>query len=297
MKKFCVIIPTFNSEQNILRCIKSVLNIDYENFDIIVSDNNSSDSTIQILRKIKNKKLKIKEHKTTISKTANWNRAYKYANKYEFILNVHSDNIVKKKILKTYKKFLSTNISVIFGASSKKISYPFPYIFENNFNRIATLGSNVNISGCLINNKKFKKCGMWPEGHEQNQDTYLWMKISKIGSIIYLPIKLHDDLNNKQNKKLINANIEKKLIFFLYLFNERNFFTYKKNILSSINYYVKVCNKNKIAINKILRNSNINLEDNKIIFEYIYILNYKLFATINFFLKFPFFFFKILFFK
>jgi len=44
--KFTAIIATFNSENTIERCIKSILSQDYELFEIIVVDNKSSDETI-----------------------------------------------------------------------------------------------------------------------------------------------------------------------------------------------------------------------------------------------------------
>ncbi len=46
-----IIIPTKNEERNIERCLKSILNSDYKNVEIIVVDQNSTDTTKDICEK------------------------------------------------------------------------------------------------------------------------------------------------------------------------------------------------------------------------------------------------------
>ena len=58
-KLISVIIPTFNSEKYIQQCISSVLNQTYENYEIIVVDNNSTDSTVSIIKSFNSDKIKI----------------------------------------------------------------------------------------------------------------------------------------------------------------------------------------------------------------------------------------------
>ena len=51
---FSIIIPTFNQGDLLARCVKSVLNQSYKNYEIIIIDNNSSDNTSKIINKYKN---------------------------------------------------------------------------------------------------------------------------------------------------------------------------------------------------------------------------------------------------
>ncbi|MBQ6486905.1 glycosyltransferase [Candidatus Saccharibacteria bacterium] len=56
-----VIIPVFNSEHTIEDCIESILNQNYDNIEIILVDDGSSDNSIQIIKNVQcgNKKIKI----------------------------------------------------------------------------------------------------------------------------------------------------------------------------------------------------------------------------------------------
>ena len=47
-----ILIPARNEELNIKQCVNSVLAQNYENFEVIVLDDNSSDATPQILAEI-----------------------------------------------------------------------------------------------------------------------------------------------------------------------------------------------------------------------------------------------------
>lgn len=50
--KFSIIIPLYNSEKWIERCIKSVLNQTYTNYELIVVDDMSTDKSVQIAKKL-----------------------------------------------------------------------------------------------------------------------------------------------------------------------------------------------------------------------------------------------------
>lgn len=57
-----IIVPARNEEKDIERCLLSLMSQDYPNFEIIAVDDNSSDSTLKIMKDMKNNNL---HHKTT----------------------------------------------------------------------------------------------------------------------------------------------------------------------------------------------------------------------------------------
>ena len=54
-----VIIPSYNSENHIERCITSVLNQTNKNFEIIIVDNYSDDKPLEIINNLKSNKIRI----------------------------------------------------------------------------------------------------------------------------------------------------------------------------------------------------------------------------------------------
>ena len=46
--KISIIVPVYNSEKYIEKCLKSLLNQTYKNIEILIVDNNSTDSTANI---------------------------------------------------------------------------------------------------------------------------------------------------------------------------------------------------------------------------------------------------------
>ena len=58
-----IIIPTYNSEDYIAQAIESLLHQTYSNFEIIVVDDASSDSTVKIVRSFNDERLQIIENK------------------------------------------------------------------------------------------------------------------------------------------------------------------------------------------------------------------------------------------
>ena len=55
MSKVSIIIPTYNSEKYIEETIESALSQSYKNMEVIISDDNSKDNTMNIISKYKYK--------------------------------------------------------------------------------------------------------------------------------------------------------------------------------------------------------------------------------------------------
>ena len=64
MEKYCpkvsVVVPTYNRANYLKECLKSILNQDYSNLEIIVSDDNSTDNTFEVVKSFQSKYLFIK---------------------------------------------------------------------------------------------------------------------------------------------------------------------------------------------------------------------------------------------
>jgi len=59
MIKVSVIIPAYNSEKTLQQCLNSVLSQTYENYEVVVVNNNSTDSTKEIIQAVEDKDKRI----------------------------------------------------------------------------------------------------------------------------------------------------------------------------------------------------------------------------------------------
>lgn len=65
--------PVFNGERLIQRALDSLLNQDFKDFELIISDNGSNDGTEQICRKYANHDQRIKYYRSPLNSGAIWN--------------------------------------------------------------------------------------------------------------------------------------------------------------------------------------------------------------------------------
>ncbi|WP_293311989.1 glycosyltransferase family 2 protein [Pedobacter sp. UBA5917] len=56
---FSIIIPTYNSSETLKKCLESILNQTFEDFEVLIMDGNSTDTTVQIAKSYANDKIKI----------------------------------------------------------------------------------------------------------------------------------------------------------------------------------------------------------------------------------------------
>jgi len=59
MPYLSIIIPTYNCENTISNCLNSILTQSYVDFEILIIDGASKDTTLEILKKYDDKRLKI----------------------------------------------------------------------------------------------------------------------------------------------------------------------------------------------------------------------------------------------
>jgi len=180
-----VVVPTYNNENLIEKCIKSILNQSFKDFELIIVDDCSKDKTIKILKKIKDKRLKIL--KTSINGGSAIARNLGVANssgKYIFFTDgdcIASKNWIKNGVKVFEKeKCLGVEGKIYYVSKDHK-----PDVMENeveNFLGGAYMGANIAYSKKVLDLVK---------GYDNQlirmQDRDLALKVLKKGKIIFAP--------------------------------------------------------------------------------------------------------------
>ena len=92
-----IIIPVYKSSKYIKKCIQSVLNNTYKNFEIIIIDDESTDNSISIIKEINNYKIKVFSQKKSGPGAARNLGIKKSIGEYIFFLD--SDDVINENTL------------------------------------------------------------------------------------------------------------------------------------------------------------------------------------------------------
>ena len=141
MSKFSIIIPVYNVKEYLEKCLESIVNQSFKDFEVICVNDGSTDNSLKILQKYaeKDKRFKVLNQENQGQGVAR-NNALKIANG-EYILFVDPDDFIEFDMLEVLKERLDVqNIDVaffdyqIFGENTKTKIVRFMDEMKNNFN-------------------------------------------------------------------------------------------------------------------------------------------------------------------
>jgi glycosyltransferase involved in cell wall biosynthesis len=131
--RFSIIIPVFNGETYVERAIKSAISQNYSNFEVIVTDNHSTDKSAEICKKyLKFKNFKYFRNKENIGMVLNWRAGIKKAHADYFLILSDDDYLTDKDYLKKAAKKFSENKNAVLLHSD----YTLYYEEENKFLKV-----------------------------------------------------------------------------------------------------------------------------------------------------------------
>ncbi len=148
-----VLVPMYNTENTIARCIKSILNQTYTNLEVVLLNDGSKDKTYEIAEsfaKLDSRiKLFTKENEKNISITRNF-LLNKFTGKY--VVWVDSDDVLHKKYVETlYKSITKTNADcAVCGFSLKFHNSP---LIKNPFSRTKLILKENIFEKVILNHK------------------------------------------------------------------------------------------------------------------------------------------------
>ncbi|MBA7689290.1 Undecaprenyl-phosphate 4-deoxy-4-formamido-L-arabinose transferase [subsurface metagenome] len=185
-----VIIPTYNRAHLVSRAIESVLNQTYQDFEIIVVDDGSTDDTEEIVRSFKNERIRYIRHEKNKGAAAARNTGIKVA-KGEYIAFQDSDDEwLPEKLEKQMKVFenVPQEVGVVYTdmwtiTRNKKRYFYSPKIMPENkiiYKRVLNYGvMNIGIQTALIKKEAFDKAGVFDEKLPRFIDLELFIRLLK----------------------------------------------------------------------------------------------------------------------
>ncbi len=107
---FSIAIPVYNRKQYIKNAIDSVLSQSFDNYELIIVDNNSTDGTWEYLCSLTNSKIRVFQNSTNIGMVPNWVKCVEYAKGtwFKFLM---SDDVFSENCLINQYLLIQRNIS------------------------------------------------------------------------------------------------------------------------------------------------------------------------------------------
>ena len=101
MPKVFIIIVNYNGYKDTRDCIESLLEIVYENYEIIGVDNGSTDESMNLLNGVKNEKVVVLDAKDNLGSSGGNNLGIGYAFRHQadYVLLLNNDTVVEKDFL------------------------------------------------------------------------------------------------------------------------------------------------------------------------------------------------------
>lgn len=208
-----IIMPTFNRKKLLQEAIDSVLNQSYQNFELIIVDDSSTDNTRDFLRNLKHDKIKVLFNKTNMGPAASRNVGLQHA-MGEYIAYLDSDN-------EWDKYYLEASVGSFQKLEDADAIYSGQLIYPDKTSSIQKIRFGA-YNKSLLRNRNYidlncfchKRCilddiGMFDESLERLEDWDLILRISnnyKIFSVPFLHSKYYDfnDSDRISNFYLLN---------------------------------------------------------------------------------------------
>jgi len=168
MIKVSVCIPTYNNPELFKKCLHSVLDQDYKNYEIVVSDDSTNDNIKDYVESLNLNNLNYFKNARPLGSPANWNNALRKAKgKYIKIMH-HDDYFTNKTSLGKFVKILDDNPTAKFCFSQSLVHFVSDntfYVNKQNKGQIIRMSREIeflffrNIIGapsavCFVNERK-----------------------------------------------------------------------------------------------------------------------------------------------
>lgn len=204
-EKVSICIPTYNNADVIGATLEGILHQTYQNLEVVIVDDASTDDTIQVIEKYKDSRIKLWQNDRNLGMAGNWNRCVELASS-KYIKLVCADDILVpecvetelKAMLSQRKVVMTINDSIMVNSQKKKLGvfgrYPKKGLMDGRkLARKALIVNNYFGMPCAVMFRKdiFEKVGGFDDSYKYILDFDLWLSMAVYGMVDVLPQKLN----------------------------------------------------------------------------------------------------------
>jgi len=221
--KVSVLIPSYNYAHYIEEAIDSVLSQTYQNFELIIVDNCSTDNTKEVVEQYiqKDSRIKLVINDVNIGMYRNYNKALLLANG-EYIKFLNADDKLHEKCLEIFVGILDTNkdVSVVtsyrqfFGSKDDILKPKWFGLIERKKAIIEVLkhGNWIGEPTTVMFRKKNVYSGLFDVTILMFADMDMWLRQLEHGDLyVHNEVLSYFRIHQEQGTEYLNSNLDKKL--------------------------------------------------------------------------------------
>lgn len=248
-----VIIPTYNRETTILRSVNSVLHQDYENIELLIIDDNSTDCTRDIVLSINDSRIKYIKNITNLGACASRNIGIDFAKGNYVAFQDSDDSWRPNKLSNQVEDLLKHNADIVFCSmlnTNTKTIFPKEKIDYSKSVHSQFLEHNKAGTQTILGKSEIFKNNKFDETMPRFQEWELMIRLSKYYRIFHTDQVLVDYYIQSDS---ISMNFEKGLNAILKIYDKNkaeidNDKKIKKVFLSTISQYLIATKKNATGV-------------------------------------------------
>jgi glycosyltransferase involved in cell wall biosynthesis len=279
--------PVYNGEPYITEAIESVLNQTYQDFELIVSDNCSTDNTSEIIRKINDSRIRYYRNEENIGVVPNFNRTVELSRGQYFCLWAHDDVMLptnleqKVTILDRHQQvgFVHSDVELIdsngtaidkkFFSESRSDYIDNGMDFFNRYILKMHQGASIFLGAVLARKECFDRLGAFNPQLPIVCDSDMWMKFSLFYDVAcvaqpLIKYRIHQSMTSTSILESTGFNL--KGFEEHYLSTQIMLDTYSRQIPNAVELKDKI---KKNFASQVLKSAGLNHLDNSQRYEYL----------------------------
>ncbi|MDL2264618.1 glycosyltransferase family 2 protein [Synergistaceae bacterium OttesenSCG-928-I11] len=216
MATVSIVLPTYNGERYIRTAIESIINQSFEDWELIIVNDGSTDCTEAIINEYKSQDDRIVIITNEVNKNlpASLNAGFSVS-RGKYLTWTSDDNYYKKEALAFMVNFLDGNSDVDLVCCSHDILSDDHMLIENendfSKNRQSHLIFHCNIGACFLYTKSIaKKVGDYDVSMFCAEDYDYWLRIALEGKIVYVDRNLYTYCLNPSSLSATKREVIKK---------------------------------------------------------------------------------------
>ncbi|WP_370231032.1 glycosyltransferase family 2 protein [Marinobacter nauticus] len=194
---FSVVIPLYNKSYSVLRCIKSVLNQTFDNFEVIVIDDGSKDDSLKVLGQICDPRFSvISQSNKGVSVARNRGVDFSKAN---YVCFLDADDYWEPFFLEKMNNLIvSCPEAVLYCLGHRVVVFDGEHKVEKfrsitgqflgyvpDFFKASLRNSIANSSKVCVLKSSFYDSGGFPERVVAGEDLFLWIQLAQQGAVAF----------------------------------------------------------------------------------------------------------------